>query len=84
MKEYLDKEPYNQGSQIDFVITNAASNQAQNPQGKKASIKIQQQNFKNIRQSNLAVKPMDGKDFQDNLPLNIQAKSILNPSITHQ
>ena len=39
VKEYLDKEPThlmaNQGSQIDFVITNAASTTSQQPHGKR-------------------------------------------------
>ena len=42
--------------------------------------KMQQQSFKNLRHNNLAAKPLDGKDHLDNEPLNIQAKSILNPS----
>ena len=88
VKEYLDKEPThlmaNQGSQIDFVITTAANNMPQQPHGKRMTTnKIQQQSFKNLRHNNFAAKPLDGKDHQDNEPLNIQAKSILNPS-AHQ
>ena len=45
--------------------------------------KPQQQSFKTLRHNNVAAKPQDGKDYQDSEPLNIQAKSILNPS-THQ
>ena len=85
VKEYLDKEPThlmaNQGSQIDFVITTAANNMPQQPHGKRMTTnKIQQQSFKNLRHNNFAAKPLDGKDHQDNEPLNIQAKSLLNPS----
>ena len=85
VKEYLDKEPthliVNQGSQRDFVITTAANNTAQQNHGKRMPAnKMQQQSFKNLRHNNLAAKPLDGKDHLDNEPLNIQAKSILNPS----
>lgn len=53
VKEFLDKEPThliaNQGSQIDFVITNANN---QNVLSKKMPNKAGQQSFKNLRAHN--------------------------------
>ncbi len=81
VKEYLDKEPshlmQNMGSQIDFVITNASSQQQ--ALSKKMPNKQHQQSFKNLRHNN-ALKQAQQATLSDNSnPLNIQAKSILNP-----
>ena len=71
MKEFLDKEPThlitNQGSQIDFVITNA-NNQNQQVLNRKNTGK--QQPYKNLRHNSLAQKSQQHNSEAEE-PLNI-------------
>lgn len=87
VKEFLDKEPThlvaNQGSQIDFVITNA-NNQNQQMLSKKMPNKQHQQSFKtlSIKHNGLMQKNMVSDQQHQDEPLNIQAKSIINPQLS--
>jgi hypothetical protein len=89
VKEFLDKEPThliaNQGSQIDFVITNA-NNQNQQMLSKKMPNKQHQQSFKtlSIKHNGLMQKNVMSDQQHQDEPLNIQAKSIINPQLAKQ